>query len=79
MKLLFDVGNLRSQVVYLWRMNLLDGTEEWMQIESPPTTLRPRRTVTQSFGMWWKAVPGRGEDNYKAKRGSNAPVAVDQL
>jgi hypothetical protein len=34
-KLIFDVGNLRSQVVFLWRMNLLDGTEEWVQIESP--------------------------------------------
>ena len=39
--------------------------------DDPATALR---TVTQSFGMWWKAVPGRGEDNYKAKRGSNAPV-----
>lgn len=35
LKLIFDVGNLRSQVVFLWRMSLLDGTEEWVQIESP--------------------------------------------
>jgi hypothetical protein len=25
----------RSQVVFLWRMTLMDGTEEWVQIESP--------------------------------------------
>lgn len=35
LKLVFDVGDLRSQVVFLWRMSLLDGTEEWVQIESP--------------------------------------------
>jgi len=35
MKLIFDVGDLRSQVVFLWRMSLLDGEEEWVQIESP--------------------------------------------
>lgn len=35
LKLIFDVGNLRSQVVFLWRMRLLDGEEEWVQIESP--------------------------------------------
>ena len=35
MKLIFDVGDLRSQVVFLWRMTLDDGTEEWLQIESP--------------------------------------------
>jgi hypothetical protein len=34
-KLIFDVGNLRSQVVFLWRLKLLDGAEEWVQIESP--------------------------------------------
>ena len=34
-KLIFDLGNLRSQVVFMWRMSLLDGTEEWVQIESP--------------------------------------------
>jgi hypothetical protein len=33
-----------------------------------------RRIVSQSFGMWWKAVPGNGEDNYKSKRGSSAPT-----
>jgi hypothetical protein len=35
MKLIFDVGNLRSQIVFLWRMSLLDGNEDWVQIESP--------------------------------------------
>ena len=35
LKLVFDVGNLRSQVVFLWRMTLNDGAEDWVQIESP--------------------------------------------
>jgi hypothetical protein len=35
LKLIFDVGDLRSQVVFLWRMSLLDGAEDWVQIESP--------------------------------------------
>jgi hypothetical protein len=35
MKLVFDVGDMRSQVVFLWRMPLQNGTEEWVQIESP--------------------------------------------
>jgi hypothetical protein len=35
LKLVFDLGNLRSQVVFLWRMTLNDGTEDWVQIESP--------------------------------------------
>jgi hypothetical protein len=34
-KLIFETGDLRSQVVFLWRQLLLDGTEEWLQIESP--------------------------------------------
>ena len=34
-KLIFDVGNLRSQIVFLWRLKLLDGAEEWVQVESP--------------------------------------------
>src|SRR5215469_3043924 len=33
-----------------------------------------RKIVSQSFGMWWRAVPGNGDDNYKSKRGSNAPT-----
>jgi hypothetical protein len=33
-----------------------------------------RGIVSRSFGMWWKAVPGNGEDNYKSKRGSSAPT-----
>jgi hypothetical protein len=34
-KLVFEVGDMRTQVVFLWRQLLLDGTEEWLQIESP--------------------------------------------
>ncbi len=33
-KIVFDTGELRSQVVYLWRQTLA-GDEEWVQIESP--------------------------------------------
>jgi hypothetical protein len=35
MKLIFDTGHLRSQVVMLWYETLGDGAEEWLQIESP--------------------------------------------
>lgn len=35
MKLMFETGNLCSQVVLLWRMTLASGDEEWVQIESP--------------------------------------------
>ena len=34
-KLVFEVADMRTQVVFLWRQLLLDGTEEWLQIESP--------------------------------------------
>ena len=34
-KLVFDTGNLRSQVVLLWRLELEGGAEQWLQIESP--------------------------------------------
>jgi hypothetical protein len=33
-KMVFETGNLRSQVVVLWHLTLSDG-EEWVQIESP--------------------------------------------
>jgi hypothetical protein len=33
--MVFDTGNLRSQMVFLWRQTLMDGQEEWVQIESP--------------------------------------------
>jgi hypothetical protein len=33
-KLVFETGNLRSQVVVLWHLTLAGG-EEWVQIESP--------------------------------------------
>ena len=34
-KMIFDVGELRSQVVFLQRHALMDGAEEWLVIESP--------------------------------------------
>ncbi|WP_345632565.1 hypothetical protein [Rugosimonospora acidiphila] len=34
-KLIFEVGDMRTQVVFLWRQVLGEGTEEWLQIESP--------------------------------------------
>lgn len=35
MKMIFNTGGLRSQVVLLVRNVLMDGTEEWVRIESP--------------------------------------------
>ena len=34
-KLVFDLGNLRTQVVVVWHITLNDGQEHWAQIESP--------------------------------------------
>src|SRR3981189_2305687 len=34
-KLVFETGNLRSQVVIIWYLTLNEGKEEWVQIESP--------------------------------------------
>jgi hypothetical protein len=34
-KLIFETGSLRSQVVILWHMTLANSNEEWVQIESP--------------------------------------------
>ncbi|MBO0868601.1 MAG: hypothetical protein J2P15_08555 [Micromonosporaceae bacterium] len=34
-KLVFELPDLRSQVVFVWQQMLRDGTEEWLQIESP--------------------------------------------
>ena len=34
-KIIFETNNLRSQVVFLWRQVLMNGEEEWIQIESP--------------------------------------------
>jgi hypothetical protein len=34
-KMIFDVGDLRSQVVFLQRHALLEGSEDWLVIESP--------------------------------------------
>ncbi len=33
--LLFDLGNDRSQMVFLWHAKLMGGREDWVQIESP--------------------------------------------
>jgi hypothetical protein len=35
LKLVFETGNLRSQVVIVWHVTLDNGAEEWVQIESP--------------------------------------------
>lgn len=35
LKLIFETGSLRSQVVILWHMTLANSSEEWVQIESP--------------------------------------------
>jgi hypothetical protein len=35
LKLIFETGNLRTQVVFLWKITLNNGREEWVQIESP--------------------------------------------
>ncbi|HEX5495838.1 MAG TPA: hypothetical protein VFX70_14805 [Mycobacteriales bacterium] len=34
-KMIFNTEGLRSQIVFLWRQQLMNGTEEWVQIESP--------------------------------------------
>jgi hypothetical protein len=34
-KMVFETGGLRSQVVLVWHLTLNDGSEEWVQIESP--------------------------------------------
>jgi hypothetical protein len=33
--LVFELDDGRSQMVFLWRQVLMNGTEEWVQIESP--------------------------------------------
>lgn len=33
--LTFETGNLRSQMVFLWHLTLANGSEDWVQIESP--------------------------------------------
>lgn len=35
LKLVFGLGDNRSQIVFLWHQMLQDRTEEWVQIESP--------------------------------------------
>ena len=34
-KLIFALGNGRSQLVFLWRQELMNDDEEWLQVESP--------------------------------------------
>jgi hypothetical protein len=38
-KLIFDTGDLRSQIVLLTRETLMDGEEEWVTISSPVAAL----------------------------------------
>src|SRR5262245_24956512 len=33
--MIFDVGDLRTQLVFLSHFQLMDGEEDWLQIESP--------------------------------------------
>ena len=35
LQMVFETGDNRSQIVILWRHALMDGQEEWLQIESP--------------------------------------------
>ena len=35
LKLIFNTDEGRSQIVFLWKTTLMDGQEEWVQIESP--------------------------------------------
>jgi hypothetical protein len=35
LQLIFDLEDGRSQAVYLWRRQLMKGTEDWLVIESP--------------------------------------------
>jgi hypothetical protein len=35
LKLLFDVGDLRSQFIFVWHHTLRDGHESWVEIVSP--------------------------------------------
>jgi hypothetical protein len=49
-KMVFETGNLRSQLVFLWRQSLMDGGEEWVQIESPIAevgSLNPRQVLEE--------------------------------
>jgi hypothetical protein len=34
-KLIFETGGMRSQVVLIWHLTVGRGAEEWIQIESP--------------------------------------------
>lgn len=43
--LVFNTANLRSQVVFLFRGALMDGQEQWLQIESPIGKLANVNTV----------------------------------
>jgi transposase-like protein len=49
-KLIFNTGGLRSQLVFLWRQQLMNGSEEWVQIESPVGSVDavdPRRVLEE--------------------------------
>ena len=34
-KLIFNTGDLRSQVIFVWKSSLMNGAEEWVTFESP--------------------------------------------
>lgn len=53
-KLVFDVGDLRSQAVFLWRASLMNGDEDWVQVESPIGSLADidlRQALSLTEGM----------------------------
>jgi len=41
----FGFEDGRSQLVFVWRMTLKDGTEEWVQIESPLGEFTPQNVA----------------------------------
>lgn len=49
-RMIFNTGGLRSQSVFLWRQQLMNGSEEWVQIESPvgpADSLDPREVLEE--------------------------------
>lgn len=52
LKLVFATSDNRSQVVFLWRHTLMNGSEEWLLIESPfaPLHSTPLDRVLSEIG-----------------------------
>lgn len=64
LRLTFDVGGMRSQVVFVFRDTLRDGTEEWFSIESPIGPVNRvdlRRALERVGGMVCGALAQLGE------------------